>query len=188
VTTTLGQNLRLPGLRKNSIPISTKSDSRFIFNGTIGKKPAKILVDSGCTTTVLSADFVKRFKIPTVPIKGVSLKFGNGNKACSTQQVTLELSRHNYRRKITFLVAPIKHDAIIGTPWFEEVEIFNLDWQHRSLEFYDSVSGQKYSWTNILKSRNLPNLIHCNLNELERYTLWVASIPLTQLSERLTVC
>ena len=51
----------------------------------------------------LSADFVKRFRIPTVPIEGISLKFGNGSDASSHQQVIIELVRKNYARKITFL-------------------------------------------------------------------------------------
>ena len=165
------------------IPISTKTDSRFVFNGLINKHNANILVDSGCTTNVISADFIERFRIPTTKTNGIQLRFGNGDKAHSTQQVTLQLVRKNYTRSITFIVSAIKHDAIIGTPWFAEVEIYNLDWRHRCLEFYDTFSNTSHNWSNIAKPKNLPNLIHCNLNEIERDALWIASIPIQQLTE-----
>ena len=88
--------------KSESIPIATQKDSRFIFNGKIDNHRATILVDSGCTTNVISADFIERFQIPTKRINGngIQLRFGNGNKASSTQQVCLELVRKNYTRKI----------------------------------------------------------------------------------------
>ena len=168
--------------KPDAIPLTTKKDSRFIMKGTIANHNANILVDSGCTTNVISSDFIEKFKVITSKIEGINLRFGNGNKARSSKQVTLEFVKNNYTRKITFLVHPIKHDAIIGTPWFEEVEIYNLDWRHRCFEFHDTHSGTNHNWSNIKKNRKLPYLIHCNINELERDTVWVASIPLTQLT------
>jgi hypothetical protein len=163
-------------------PAITRTDSRFIFNGTINKVNATFLVDSGCSTNVISADFVRKNNIPITKSDNLHLRFGNGNTSNSNTFATVVLNRKNYSRTIKFVVAPIFQDAIIGTPWFEDIEITHLDWQYRTFQFKDKFSKTSHDWSNIKRAR-IEKVIHCTINELQANTTWIASIPINEILE-----
>jgi predicted aspartyl protease len=54
--------------------MSTRKDYRFLFNMTVDGTPVPGLVDSGCTTVAIAADFVRKHKIRTTP-NSSSLEF-----------------------------------------------------------------------------------------------------------------
>ena len=133
------------------IEISTPKDSRFLFNMAVNDKPASGLVDCGCTTVIISSNFVRKHGIKTIPTPSpISLRFGNDSRGMADRQVTLTLTRNNYKRDLTFLVAPIKHDLILGTPWFESIRATNLDWHARILEFTDD-HNKKHTWSKLAR-------------------------------------
>jgi hypothetical protein len=151
------------------IGMSTRKDSRFLFNMTVDGKPVSGLVDSGCTTVAIAADFVRKHKIRTTPTSSpINLRYGNGTQGVATQQVTLNVTRNNYKQDMVFLVLPIKHDLILGTLWFESIQITNLDWHARVFEFTDT-NNLKHAWSKMAKPK-IEQIIHCTMAELQRDT------------------
>ena len=168
------------------VPSMTKRDSRFVFNahlrpdGSDKATPGTILADSGCNTNVVSADFVRRHNLTTYPVESCHLTFGNGTKALSTEETIIAIERTGYVERIAFIVAAIKYDAILGTPWFESVTIDQLDWHSRTFQFHRRANGSPHDWSHIEKPR-LQQVVHCNMQEITRDTEWLTYIPIEEI-------
>ena len=45
--------------------------------------------------------------------------------------------RGDYNVQIACFVGNIKHDLMLGTPWFESIIIKDLDWHYKTIQFVD---------------------------------------------------
>ena len=168
--------------RKKSVPVETTRDSRFIFNATLNTLKATILVDTGCTTNVVSSDFYRKHGLRTQNAPTMQLRFGNGQVTNANQSIQFTLNRRTYSKMVTFIVAPIKQDAIIGTPWFETITIQQLHWHSRTIRFYDSDTQETHDWSKLIRAP-IDKVIHCTINELERDITWIVAVPLNKISD-----
>jgi hypothetical protein len=165
------------------VPRSTATDSRFLFTAQVGSKPCIALADSGCTSMIVSADFVDRHNLITRKIPPQSFTFANRTTHEATQGLTIKFSCKTYTRDIDFFVCAVKQDVILGTPWFETIKVDNLDWRFRSFGFRDLATQSDHTWTAIGKPKSpivqrIRRVAYNNPSELTRNTEWVASIAL----------
>jgi Retroviral aspartyl protease len=90
-----------------------------VFDGYLGHRPAKVLVDSGSTKNFVSRRFAEAvgFKLTRVAPFHVTLADGSTNPVSSMlKSAHLKLGR--YRDKVSLDVVALDHyDVILGTPW-----------------------------------------------------------------------
>jgi hypothetical protein len=95
--------------------------------GTINRKSARILLDSGCSTYVLSEEFAVHADVRqylTTPV-AVELAVRNADQpTLKTQTKELSMSRRQFKTRKALYVAPLpRYDAILGAPF---VQAFDL--------------------------------------------------------------
>ena len=91
------------------------------LNGKSNGRKAHMLLDSGSTHDFVSAEFVRRYKIPTKPGKGtfkVTLADGTSSdhQHQVTQQVKVVVRDFSEQRRFTILPT-CSVDVILGKPW-----------------------------------------------------------------------
>jgi hypothetical protein len=170
-----------------TIPKAGGMESRFVFRCALDGNQAIALADSGCTAMAVSEDYVQRFNLKTTECEPTNFRFANN--ACNTtnRQVEITFQRDNYAVPSACYVAPIKHDIILGTPWFESVLIRNLDWRNREISFQEHGNCTTvYHWTAIGKPKARPRIRssrYSNPQEFLRHTEWAAVINIEKLRE-----
>ena len=91
------------------------------FRGKIDGHEAIILLDSGSTHDLISADFVQKHRISSKNLEGeFTVTMADGRISSSVQTYTdpLTLVLPNQREKLAFTVFPLaKYDVILGKPW-----------------------------------------------------------------------
>ena len=95
--------------------------------GTINGKAARILLDSGCSTYVLSEEFAVHADIrqyPTTPVP-VELAVRNASQpTLKTQTKRLSMSIGQLETRKAFYIAPLpSYDAILGAPFVQEFDV-----------------------------------------------------------------
>jgi hypothetical protein len=95
--------------------------------GTINGKVAGILLDSGCSTYVLSEEFAVHADIrqyPTTPVP-VELAVRNASQpTLKTQTKRLSMSIGQLETRKAFYIAPLpRYDAILGAPFVQEFDV-----------------------------------------------------------------
>ena len=79
----------------------------------------------------------------------------------------------------------IKHDLMLGTPWFETIIIKDLDWHYKSIHFLDKSTNTHHTWRKLLPSS--PNKIKIKQvrydrpQDFLRNTEWCLEVDLTEL-------
>ena len=96
----------------------------------IDSHPARILVDSGCGTYVLSEDFAHRMAIPwhyaktSIPVELAVRQAARFSLTTKTKPVPIGIESLNGIRK-SFYLAPLpsRYDAIVGIPFIREFNV-----------------------------------------------------------------
>ena len=94
--------------------------------GQIEGRPAKILLDTGCSTYVLSSSFAKRNGIPGIPMRPrpVDLAVSSARAQLTHKTAPLELRIGDTVIKKSLYLLPVpQFDAIVGMPFFRQNEI-----------------------------------------------------------------
>ena len=168
-----------------AIPKITKGNSRFVFQGTLNSNHAVALVDSGCTSMIISADYVEKLGLEVETTEPCSFSFANKTTYRSCKLVRANFQCNGYDRAMEFYVAPVKANIILGTPWFESIVITRLDWKNRVVEFDESTSGQSYTWRGISKDkarvRSVVRSYFKNSQDLLRQSEWAAVVDIEEI-------
>jgi hypothetical protein len=101
----------------------------------VNNQNAIIIADTGCTAMIISEDFANKYNLKTEKTEPQEFKFANKTRHIADRIIT------NHRREKCvqeYFVWPIKHDAILGTPWFNAIRVTQLEWQ---LQFTDLNTG-----------------------------------------------
>ena len=110
--------------------------------GQINGRPAKILLDTGCSTYVLSSRFAERNGIPEIGMRPrpVDLAVSSASVQLTHKTEPLELRIGNtVIRKSLYLLPVPQFDAIVGMPFFRQNEIDLAGLESGSIE----VNGSK---------------------------------------------
>ena len=132
-------------------------ESKFLFAATINGNACNALLDSGSTAMVMSESYALEKRFPTFSAPPCSFTFANSSKNQSSLATTVMFKCANYEREMTFYIAPIKEQVILGTPFWEAI-VTKVDWAKKRMEFSDSsVAGETFSWAALgLNQRSLP--------------------------------
>src|SRR5271169_2813981 len=95
--------------------------------GTINGNPARILLDSGCSTYVLSEEFAVHAGIhqyPTTPLAVELAVRDAGQPTLETQTKELSMSIGQFETRKALYIAPLpRYDAILGAPFVQEFDV-----------------------------------------------------------------
>src|SRR5271168_718545 len=95
--------------------------------GNINGKSARILLDSGCSTYVLSEEFAVHADIRQYPTTPVPIELAVRNAShptLETQTKRLPMSIGQLKMKKAFYIAPLpRYDAILGAPFVHEFDV-----------------------------------------------------------------
>ena len=170
-----------------AIPKSSGPDSRFLFRCTIDENHGVALADSGCTAMVVSEDYVQRHKLKTRLCDPTEFRFANNTRKISDREVEITFRRDEYSVPLTCFVAPIKHDIILGTPWFESIQVRHLDWRSRTISFSEHGNiTTEYSWSAIGKPKRIQKILsgdYSNPQAFLRHTEWAATINIERIGD-----
>ena len=129
------------------------SHELIILSGTIDSHGAQtIMIDSGAQGNFISADFVKKNKIPIYKSPGVrQIKLADGRvKTYASEYVHVIVKIHSYQLAMKLIVIDIYHDVILGKPWLS-CENPTIDWEYNSLAFKAKADKQSHKWTSFTK-------------------------------------
>src|SRR5436305_15019825 len=94
--------------------------------GQIEGRPAKILLDTGCSTYVLSSSFAKRNGIPGMPMRprpvDLAVSSARAQLTHKTAPLELRIGKTVITKSLYLLPVP-QFDAILGMPFFRQNEI-----------------------------------------------------------------
>ena len=128
--------------RANIIPSSinqvfTTSSSLIKLQGSVSGHRAIILIDSGATGNFVSASFVEKHRLPSIPLAKqdfVTLADGSQQAAGSTVP-SLPVSVMSYSDCIDFISLPLHgYDIILGMPWLRAYNP-QIDWKSSTIVF-----------------------------------------------------
>src|SRR5208282_4758343 len=94
--------------------------------GQIDGRTARILLDTGCSTYVLSSRFAERNGIPGIPMRSRPVDLAvSSARVClthKTRPLELKIGKTVIKKSLYLLPVP-QFDAIVGMPFFRENEI-----------------------------------------------------------------
>ena len=94
--------------------------------GQIEGRPAKILLDTGCSTYVLSSSFAKRNGIPGIPMRprtvDLAVSSARAQLTYKTAPLELRIGKTVITKSLYLLPVP-QFDVIVGMPFFRQNEI-----------------------------------------------------------------
>jgi hypothetical protein len=171
------------------VPRSLTVESRFLFPALLEGHPSRILADTGCTAMIISEDFVAKHRLKCTNTAPQEFRFANKTTYTSERITLVTITKGNYLKQVEFFVCAIKQDAILGTPWFETIEVTRLAWAERAMSFKDLVTNTVHHWESIGKPEsrfksNIRRVSYHQLSEVTRNTLWVAEIDIRTLTEQ----
>ena len=111
------------GICKLEVP---EANTLLEVNGQIDGKTAKILLDTGCSTYVLSTQFATRHKIEGIQMRSRPIDLAVGSARAQLTQKTKPLKMKIGETEVeeSLYLLPIQQfDAIVGMPFFMENEI-----------------------------------------------------------------
>ena len=111
------------------------STELLIFQGRLGRKSVKILVDGGSKGNLLRDTLVNELELRTERGNDHIIVLADGRTTYSGKRVpTVPIAVGSYRERINFVTAPIVHDVILGKPWLDAYNP-QIDWASNSLTF-----------------------------------------------------
>ena len=116
--------------KKLSYTSSNNNGSVIKLVGTVNDAPAIMLVDTGADGNFISNKFVKEYKLATqLSSYVVSIEVANGQVIDSNKEVIGTVNIGNHYETLTFIVADIKHDVVLGVPWLaKHQDNLNVRW------------------------------------------------------------
>jgi hypothetical protein len=128
------RNVRLGyiGLHYNDSELPEADDLLEVI-GAIEEQDARILLDTGCSTYVISDDYVARNGIERIPVKKqpIDLAVTSAKRVQLTHRTSkIKLSVGTTTVEKSFYILPLPHyDAIIGMPFFKEntIDLSNIN-------------------------------------------------------------
>ena len=103
-----------------------EADKLLEIVGQIEGRPAKILLDTGCSTYVLSSSFAKRNGIPEIPMRprpvDLAVSSARAQLTHKTAPLELRIGKTVITKSLYLLPVP-QFDAIVGMPFFRQNEI-----------------------------------------------------------------
>ena len=109
-----GQDPVIPLIGKNP-------ESKFLFEATVDDQRCHVLLDTGCTAMIMSSSFAARRGFKTFAAPPCSFVFANSSTDRSSLATSVEFECAGYSRQLTFYLAPIKEEVILGTPFWESM-------------------------------------------------------------------
>src|ERR1700723_4617389 len=97
------------------------------------------LIDSGCTTSAIDRDFVKKKKIPTLPLAKLRVVYNadrskNANGPI-TEYVELFFEVNRHKERLDLMVTTLRsHSIFLGLEWLEHHNP-EIDWMLHQLNF-----------------------------------------------------
>jgi hypothetical protein len=96
--------------------------------GTIHGQPARILIDSGCSTYVLDSNFVKRAKVLPISTKPVPIQLAvraanQIDLRTRTEKLSMSIGERTETQKAFYILPLPRYDAILGIPFVEEFNV-----------------------------------------------------------------
>ena len=131
---------------------ANKSDARgklLIVNGLIGRRPCRILIDSGASTDFVSEEWLKEHRFNTATKLSMdSITLADGRKIPSgglLPKARLQMGR--YRTARTFHAAKLDgFDAVLGKGWLADAQESNdlhIDWKLNTLTM--KANGRRFT-------------------------------------------
>jgi hypothetical protein len=80
------------------------------------------------------------------------VEYANESREAVATYVDLYIGIRDYRKRVSFYVAEIDEEAILGGPFFESIHIRDLLWKEGRLGFYDLQTGRYHNWVSEEKS------------------------------------
>jgi hypothetical protein len=92
-----------------------------LFNGTINKQPARILLDSGATDSFISEEFACSLGVKTVPSTTLTVETGDGHLCTirGTTKVQITIQKYNDYCKLNIMPMSDTFDVVLGTDWLK---------------------------------------------------------------------
>jgi hypothetical protein len=96
--------------------------------GTIHGQPARILIDSGCSTYVLDSNFAKRANVLSILTKPVPIQLAIREASqidlrTRTEKLSMSIGEQTQTQKAFYILPLPLYDAILGTPFVEEFNV-----------------------------------------------------------------
>ena len=100
----------------------------FEIVGTIHGQPARILINSGCSTYVLDSNFAKRVKILPISTKPVPIQLAvraanQIDLRTRTGKLSMSIGERTETQKAFYILPLPRYDAILGIPFVEEFNV-----------------------------------------------------------------
>jgi hypothetical protein len=107
-----------------------------VFEGTVDKRDAVILLDSGATCTIVSKNFLNQNQLKAVLMDNPQqAEVANGKTIPMTHQYSGQLKMGKYLQRRNFKVLPIrKFDIILGQDWLREINPW-INWKNNVCQF-----------------------------------------------------
>ena len=147
-----GRRLRAPPkvvaavepLAEDRSPAATPPSSALIkLRGSIGSRPAVVLIDSGATGNFVASKFVSAAKLLLKAGPPSTASLANGQPQDASGVVCgVAVRIGSYTDRMDFNVTDLAgYDAILGMPWLEQYDV-KPDWRGKSVAFNDSKGKQ----------------------------------------------
>lgn len=123
-----------------------KSSQLMVYNGKVGRCPARILIDGGASASVIGQPFVDKNRLKTKAVDdGPTFRLPDGSTYHCTRVLDSALiSIQDYQERISpIFVLPTScpFDVILGKPWLDFVNP-DIDWPKNTMSF--SRNGTDY--------------------------------------------
>ena len=137
----------------------------FLFEGTVDNVQTIVLLDSGCNSNVVSAEWCRQHGKVSTPCIAVPVSFANGEVTSFQQQVRVQVRIGDWTNEVVCFVGEIEATLILGVPFLTSVVVTWLNWSRGVFRFIDN--GTQYQWNGSDHSSRMPMLIRaCELHTL----------------------
>lgn len=131
-------------LAEDRSPAAMPPSSALIkLRGSIGSRPAVILIDSGATGNFVSSKFASTAKLALKAGPPSTASLANGQPQDASGVVCgVAVRIGSYTDRMSFNVTELSgYDVILGMPWLEQYDV-KPDWRGKSVTFNDSKGKQ----------------------------------------------
>ena len=140
------KNLEVQQVQLSDVPIWADPEDRFTFLGTFCGKPVKVLRDTGSGGNLISPASVEEYGLEKHPIPEQEITYANSTTFICDTGITGIFKKGNYSKLLTFAVAPIRQDMILGLSWEKTITVRYSNWTVGKFTFTTNSSGVKHTW------------------------------------------
>lgn len=120
------------------------------FEGTIEGQQVQVLLDSGCTSLVISRQILKRLGLVNrvrQTSRRVKVVFADGAETELNECAELQVQVGSYSRGMEFYVQESGAEVILGGPFIKRINVIDLDGEANCFTFRDKRNGAIHTWT-----------------------------------------